>query len=193
MFKVFSLLIVIAAHSAFAQDTLKVLFVYGSKPMAKGEKKLFGGIHGGHVSLQYKDAFASFIRKGSLHIFPRKEKHSGIMIEKDMNFRLDTSVSKYLIIDVPINSTQAMALDSIITSRLDAPTYDYAFCGFRCASSAYEMMASAGIYKHYSNRKIKLKYFYPKLLRKRMLKEARKKHWKIIYREGSKMRKWEKD
>ena len=53
MCKIFSLFIVIICHNLCAQDTLRVLFVYGSKPNSKGEVKKFGGIHGGHISLQY--------------------------------------------------------------------------------------------------------------------------------------------
>lgn len=176
-----------------AMDTLKILFVYGSKPLAKDEPKLFGGIHGGHVSLKYQQAFASFVHKGRLHLFPRKKIHSEYIIEKDKNFREDTSTSRYIIVDIPINDTQSKALDSVISQRLKHPGYDYAFLGFRCASSAYEVLASAGIFKRYSSTKIKLKFFYPKRLRKHVLKQAKKNHWHLFWRPGKATRKWEKD
>lgn len=179
--------------SLFAGDTVKILFVYGSKPIAKGEKKFFGGLHGGHVSLQYRGGFASFTHSGSLHIFPRRKVHSKFIIEKDDHFRADTSISKYVIIDIPVDSSESRSLDSIITQRLKDPEYDYAFFGFRCASSAYEVLSRAGTYIRYSRRKIIFKFFYPKLLRKRLLNEARQKHWKLTFKEGIPTRKWESD
>ncbi len=193
MIRIGVLMALILGQNLFAQDTLKILFVYGSKPNAKGEPKMFGGIHGGHVSLKYKDAFASFIHVGSLHFFPCKSRHSDYIIERDNHFREDTSISRYVIVDIPITNEQAHALDSVISCRLKNPEYDYAFLGFRCASSAYEVLAAAGIVKHYSKRKIKLKYFYPKLLRKQFLRNAKKNHWKLTFRPGKTTRKWEKD
>jgi hypothetical protein len=187
------LILLFISFKVCVNDTLKILFVYGSKPIAKEELKIFGGINGGHVSLKYKEAFASFVHKGSLHLFPRKKIHADYIVEKDRNFREDTSISRHVIVDIPINDTQAKALDSVISQRLKHPGYDYAFLGFRCASSAYEVLASAGIFKRYSKTKIKLKFFYPKRLRKHVLKQANQHHWHMHWRPGKATRKWEKD
>lgn len=192
--KYICLLIVLTSVNVSAHDTLKVLFVYGSKPLVKGESRSFGGIHGGHVSLKYKTAFASFVHEGKLHLFPKKKAlHSKFIVEKDRDFREDTSISRYVIISIPINDMQSKILDSILTQRLKNPSYDYAFLGFRCASSAYEVLSSAGIFKHYSYSRIKFKFFYPKRLRKYLLREAKKNQWPLFWRSGIKSRKWEKD
>lgn len=55
------------------KDSVLVLFVYGSKPLAANEEKWFGGIHGGHVSVQYKDKFISFIPNNGFHYFSKKK------------------------------------------------------------------------------------------------------------------------
>lgn len=176
-----------------AQDSVKILFLYGSKPIAKSETKQFGGIHGGHVNIQYKDGYASFIPYDGFHIFAKKKKYSKWVIEKENNFVFDTTDGRYLILNIPIANHQAKAIDSILTKRLDSTIYDYAFIGMRCASAAYEILATANIYPKIGLGRMKINYFYPKLLRKKMLKEARKKQWRFIFRKGKTTRKWEKD
>ncbi len=177
-----------------ANDTLRILFAYGSKPKGNGETHWFGGLHGGHVSISYKGEYASFVPDGAVHIFPkRKNKKSAFIIEKEGNFVYDTTDSRYLILSIPINQQQSRKIDSTLRMRLfDAP-YDYAFLGMRCASAVYEVLATAGLYPICSYRKMSCKYFYPKLLRKQLLKQASALGWGIYYRPGRKYRKWEKD
>ena len=121
------------------------------------------------------------------------KKCSKWVIETENSFVFDTTESLYLLITIPINQSQSKAIDSILSKRLKRTIYDYAFVGMRYASAAYEVLSSAHIYPQLSYSRMKLKYFYPKLLRKRLLKEAKKKKWTIFYREGKKSRKWEKD
>ncbi len=70
---------------SFAQsDTLfiKVNFLYGSKPLKEfknSETKHFGGIHGGHVSLELDNLDYSFGTSGTFHIFAHKKRRSEIM------------------------------------------------------------------------------------------------------------------
>src|SRR5687768_12892475 len=49
-------LFVLGAPSLMAQtpDTLKILFIYGSRPArgSEGERKWFGGLNGGHVGIE---------------------------------------------------------------------------------------------------------------------------------------------
>jgi hypothetical protein len=177
-----------------AQDSIQLLFTYGSKPIVDGEASWFGGLHGGHVSINYKGAYASFVPDGGVHVFAKKKhKQSAFMIEKDDDFVFDTSNARYLILTIHVTKGQARKIDSILRQRLFEAPYDYAFFGMRCASAAYEVLSNAGIYPKYSLRKMKYKYFYPKLLRKKLLKEAHTKGWHCYYRAGRKSRKWEKD
>lgn len=175
------------------KDSVLVLFVYGSKPLAANEEKWFGGIHGGHVSIQYKNKFISFIPHDGFHYFSKKNKKSAFVIEEENYFVFDTTNSRYLIISIPVDSIQKTKLDSVCEQRLKDPVYDYAFIGMRCASAAYELLSAAGIYKTHRLGYLKRKYFYPKLLRKKLIKEAKSKHWHMIYRKGKATRKWEKD
>ncbi len=179
--------------SVHAQDTIKVLFSYGSKPNARGESRWFGGIHGGHVSISYKRQYASFVPDGEVHIFPKKKQASAFVIERDGQFLFDTTDSRYLIICIPADSQTIARKDSILQNRLYKPGYDYALFGMRCASAAYEVLSASGLYPRYAIKRQAFKYFYPKLLRKKLLKQARKNKWKTIYRPGRKTRKWERD
>jgi hypothetical protein len=176
-----------------AQDTIKILFSYGSRPHAKGESRWFGGIHGGHVSISYYHQYASFVPNGDAHVFPKKKQASAFIIERDGQFIFDTTDSRYLILYIPADSQTIAKKDSILQCRLNKPGYDYALFGMRCASAAYEVMASAGLYPKYSRKKQVIKYFYPKLLRKKLLRQAKKNNWKMVYRPGRKTRKWEMD
>ncbi|MDI1232823.1 MAG: hypothetical protein PSX81_00920 [bacterium] len=177
-----------------AQDTLQILFSYGSKPNTKAESKWFGGIHGGHVSISYKGGYASFVPAGGFHIFSHnKNKKSVFAREEANNFIFDTANSRYLILYIPVDKRQSNKVDSIISQRIVEAPYDYAFFGMRCASAAYEVLSGAGIYPKYSLRKMSIKYFYPKLLRKEIYKEVRAHSWKYFYRAGRKSRKWESD
>ena len=183
----------ITSQSLFASDSIRVLFVYGSKPKVESENKWFGGIHGGHVSVEYKGAYISFLPDGSFHVVSKKKKHSTFVLETEGAFVFDTTLSRYLIITIPIDSIQQRSFDSIAAQRLDSVPYDYAFFGMRCASAAYEMLSSAGIFPKMGLKNMVKKYFYPKLLRKELLRKAKRNKWTIVYRPGRKTRKWEKD
>ncbi len=189
------LLINLFLHPTYGikKDSVLVLFVYGSKPLTSGEEKWFGGIHGGHVSIQYKNKFISFIPNDGFHYISKKNKKSAFVIEEENYFVFDTTNSRYLIISIPVDSIQKAKLDSVCEQRLKDPVYDYAFIGMRCASAAYELLSAAGIYKTKRLGTLKRKYFYPKLLRKKMIKEAKLNHWHMVYRKGKTSRKWEKD
>jgi hypothetical protein len=142
-----------------ALDTVRVLFVYGSKPKAKGEARWFGGIHGGHVSVQYGNKFASFVPDGKFHLI-RSKKHinSTFITETGDRFVFDTTESRYLIVSIPVDSIQKRRLDSLVEKRLKTSPYDYAFIGMRCASAAYELLSGAGIYPKMSINKMSRKF-----------------------------------
>jgi hypothetical protein len=187
------LLVFCISLSLLGQDTVRVLFLYGSKPKAKGEPRLFGGIHGGHVSVEYGSGYASFIPKGKLHIFNKDQFHSRFVTETANSFVYDTTDSRYMIMSIPVTAVQKRALDSVIAKRLRRSPYDYAFFGMRCASAAYEILSSAHIFPGISRHAMVRRFFYPKKLRKMMLREAKRNKWSIIYRPGKTTRKWESD
>jgi len=184
--------------NANAQNkTLKVHFLYGSKP-AKGfkhvERNWFGGIKGGHVSLEVDEYVIGFEPKGKFHVFAKdKDRHSFYVFQPLKDWAKDTASKKYLTIVLPLREEQYRELKQIHQKYRDNTPYDYAFFGFRCAASTYEILAQLDLSPLKGRHSTVLKYFYPKLLRSFMIKDAKKKGYAVIYHEGRTSRKWEKD
>lgn len=168
-----------------AQDSffLKVHFLYGLKPKSefKGtEPKWFGGKLGGHVGIESSsNRILNFVPHGSFHWFAKKkDKHSMYAVHDSSSFYSilgghPDSVKKIVVI-IPISLQQKNAFDSIAACYLKQTPYDYALFGMRCGAASYEILAQLGIMKRYSYRKTYRKIFYPKKLRKRLLKKAKK-------------------
>src|SRR4051812_35120801 len=79
--------LVLIPYAASAQDTqsIRVQFLYGSKPLKKyksSERKWFGGMAGGHTGIQIdSNSFLSFEGTGRFHpINHRRTKHSSYKI-----------------------------------------------------------------------------------------------------------------
>lgn len=174
-------------------DTVKVHFLYGSKP-AKGykktEAKLFGGIKGGHVNIEAHGYVLDFL-PGKNPLLPSKKSPTG-------GYHLNTSTSidstdKWLTIYIPINTLQSQKLDSIFKTFSENTPYDYAIFGMRCAAASYDVLSKIGLFPELPVHKNVAKHFYPKLLRKKMIKWAKKNNYTVIRHEGKASRKWEKD
>jgi hypothetical protein len=182
-------------QSLMAKDTLHVIFSYGSVPKASGESKWFGGIHGGHVSVGYQGRFISFLPNGNVQVFKSKKKEGVFVLETEGNFVFDTTGSRYAIFSIPVDSGTIQQFDSISKSKLDSAGYDYAFFGMRCASAAYDLLNLSGVpeFPKIGRKRMVKNYFYPKKLRKKFFKLAKKKQWYVLYRPGRKTRKWERD
>src|SRR5690606_17094252 len=67
---------------------------------------------------------------------------------------------KKICIRIPINNSQYNRLDSIMDRYLDSVPYDYAFLGFRCASSTYEILHKVGIMPKSRFPGVKWRIFY---------------------------------
>jgi hypothetical protein len=179
--------------TAIANDSIRVLFVYGSRPIDKVEDKWFGGIHGGHVSVSYQNGFASFIPASGIQIFDQHTINSKFTCEYGNQFVFDTTDSRYLIISIPADSCQYNRLDSCIREFVNKSPYAYTFFGMRCASAAYHLLSLAGVLPELKQSQLWRRYFYPKLLRKELIKMARQNAWPMVYRSGRTSRHWEKD
>lgn len=178
--------------------TVKLHFVYGSKPKTafkKTEAKQFGGIHGGHVYIEFNHKIISYgTNNGKWHIFPHKSKSAGkYRVDKDLKWHGDTGKLKITTIVIPITEKQLQKFKEIETKYFEKTPYDYAFIGMRCAAGAYDVLCKAEVCKPKSRLGIISKNFYPKRLRVKLLKRAQKEHWAIIKQEGRKSRKWESD
>jgi hypothetical protein len=193
-------LVLLLSGVSFGQDTnsIKVYFLHGSKP-ASGHKKtepyLFGGKHGGHVSIGIDTAIVSFTNYDGFHIFPHREEIKGVFIYESLQgFLRDTANRKYTIFKVPLSDSQYVKLKKIVDSYSygQAP-YDYAFFGMRCASAAYDILSQINLFKRKSTFGNIVSNFYPKLFRKKMLQLAKKNRYPVKTQKGCKSRKWECD
>jgi hypothetical protein len=63
----------------------------------------------------------------------------------------------------------------------------------RCAAASYDVLSQIGLFKPKSKNWMVNRIFYPRRLRKRMLKMAAEKGYKSHKQPGRKTRKWEKD
>jgi hypothetical protein len=179
------------------QKYVTIHFLYGSKPAHgyKGtEQKAFGGIHGGHVSMEIDSSIFSFTPKYGWHIVARHHKIEGGYIVQDYTaWANDTSGDKYTSIRIPLTDTQYTVLIDLKKKLLAESPYDYAFLGMRCASACADVLSRIGIVKARSNFGFIRKNFYPKRLRRKLLRYAKKQNLEVTRTEGRKSRKWERD
>jgi hypothetical protein len=195
-----ALLFLFFSNVASASDSLfvKLHFVYGSKPKhhhKTTELKYFGGIHGGHVYMEVDNEIVSFgLDNGQWHVIAHKKKIVGkYRIDKDLVWCGDTGKLKITTIVIPISKQQLQKFKSTKQLYLEKAPYDYAFIGMRCAAGAYDMLCKSEVCQRLSRGRTITKYFYPKKLRKRLLKRADKENWLVLKQEGRTSRKWEKD
>jgi len=173
--------------------TIKINFLYGSRP-AQGhhhdESKLFGGIKGGHVNIEAGGRVLDFT-PGNNPLFPNNKKPSGGFSIHHTSRLTDTD--KWKTVVVPVSQDQYTALQKLFDSVTAKTPYDYAIFGMRCAAASYDVLSKIGLFKEYPNSKNIATHFYPKLLRKKVLKWADKNNYTIISNEGRQSRKWESD
>lgn len=190
--------------SSFAQDTawLKVHFLYGSKPHKQfkaTEHKWFGGMLGGHVGIEGdSNLIVNFTPHGEFHWFAKKHnRHSRYVVHSYDGFYAimgsgGDSVKK-AIVYVPVTPQQKLQFDSLTRAYRNATPYDYALFGMRCGAAAYDILGHIGVLPAYGYGKTWKKIFYPKKLRKRLLKKANQQHWLVVREDGTYKRKWETD
>lgn len=189
------------------QDTLRILFIYGSRPASgyeKTERKWFGGIHGGHVAMEIgPDSVLSFrSTEYPCHFFPHRKFSSKFEMKTvygawetfpPHNYKVEDL--KRLVVAIPITPNQKWKIDSIAHKYLHHTPYDYATAGMRCASAVYEIMAKAGLARDFGS-STWWKIIMPKDLRSWCLKKAdspRGRGWSLYSFPGSSHRVWEDD
>jgi hypothetical protein len=195
------LLLLFFAGEAYSQaDTshvIKVNFLYGSKPKRKfrnTEVRSFGGLHGGHVSIQLGDTDYGFgPTVMPVHIFPKRRRQSVFEARELQGQTRYSSGNKTVMFIIPVSQRQLESLDSMHKAYCKVPPYDYAFFGMRCASATQDILSSTGLVKRKGRLATILTTFYPKRLRKRMLKLAKARGYQVICTEGKATRKWERD
>lgn len=198
----FTIIFVLFFFAALSQDTLKVHFLYGSKPKKDHkdtEQKWFGGVWGGHVGIEAdRGKILSFIPNGEFHLFAKnKDKHSMFAEHNSKSFYeilggISDSV-KRAVVFIPVSKEQKQKFDSLGAVYLKQTPYDYALFGMRCGAAAYEILAQLNILPGYSIEKTSREIFVPKKLRKRLFKKAEANNWIVYKQNGSAKRIWEED
>lgn len=176
-------------------DTIKLNFLYGSVP-AKGykneEPKWFGGLKGGHVNIEANGKVLDFRPNGQCAILPdNKKPNGGFYLSQSLYW--DTATTKWVSIKIPVTRQQLLKLTDVFIDVATKTPYDYAVFGMRCAAASYDVLSEIGLVKKMSEKNNIISNFYPKLLRKRMLKWAKKNNYPVYYHEGRTSRKWETD
>jgi hypothetical protein len=192
--------LIVSSFVLNAQDSsyIKIHFKYGSKPdkkFKKTESKYFGGLHGGHVTVEIGDSIYGFSPAGGgARIFAKKSHSNGYFhLESEYKYTYDENADKLTSITIPITKEELHDLRIHVNNYLQNRPYDYALFGMRCAASAHEMLSVAGVFKKRKKFFSIFYNFYPKKLRKRILDKAFEENYEIIHQEGRKERKWEKD
>lgn len=177
---------------------IKVHFLYGSKPLkkykGKTEMEYFGGIHGGHVTIEIDSIDYGFSPSGRVHMIARRKKHSQFTGKFTHNLPPYPKGYKLVSFEIPITAFQYDKLQAIQANYLANPPYDYAFFGMRCSAATEEILGQIGVLEKKKRRKQIIRHnFYPKKLRKRMFQLAKENNYRIIAQDGRPTRKWEKD
>lgn len=195
-FLLFSL--VFSSAQTDTSHTIKVHFLYGSKPLKKfkaTEMKYFGGMHGGHVTIEVDSIDYGFAPTGKVHMLPHKRKcHSQFSGKHTHNQPPYPKGYKVVSFTIPISEEQYSQINKIHNHYLAKPPYDYAFFGMRCSAATEDILGQIGVLKKKKRKsKIVRTNFYPKKLRKRMFKLAEKNKYTVVKQDGRPTRKWEKD
>ena len=175
---------------------IRVRFLYGSKPKRSAkdiEPKYFGGIHGGHVTIEVDSLDYGFEPANGFHILAHGKHFKSDFVARKTPVERYGPGSKMATVLIPLTDKQYKQLNEIHSCYCANTPYDYAFFGMRCAASAEHILELIGLSRPRGITATITSTFYPKMLRKRLLKLAAKKHYEIIRQEGRNTRIWEKD
>ena len=172
-------------------------FRYGSTPLKDfpEEKKVFGGMLGGHVFIEINHIFYGFERgdEKSHHLFPRK-RYNAVFKKETLEYFKDSEKFNQLVsFEIKLNPDQELKLYSIVEEYHKNVPYDYALFGMRCAAATYHILSQIEFFPKASKLRSFFLMPYPAFLRKRMFKIARQSNWEIKTQSGSEKRKWEMD
>lgn len=175
---------------------IKIHFLYGSKPkhkFKKTEPKLFGGLHGGHVSIEVDGHDYGFHRYKGFHIIAHKKKCKSYFSDSLILSNRYLKKQQSAVISISITNNQYQQLNKIHKNYCANTPYDYAFLGMRCAAATQDILGQIGIVKSKTKFATILSTFYPKKMRKKIFKIAKTNNYELIINNGANTRKWEND
>lgn len=192
------ILFCILTYGLTAQMVL-VHFIHGSKPRAAfrhTEKKWRGGLWGGHVGLEFEsDCVVDFFPKGKVHWVAKRGRAEGQFAVRNREgfwgyFGLPSDSLRRTTVTIPISDEQSKRLGNLVWGYAQRSPYDYAFFGMRCTSASYDLLMESGILKKHARHSIVLRYFYPRKLRKHLLRLANEQGWEVWESAGGARRRW---
>lgn len=190
------ILLLIPLLSISQTDTLVIEVIYGSKPLAKGERHWFGGKLGGHIGLRIgKDSVMHFVPGGRVAATNINSDIGRYLISSSKQFyrTFHADTTKICQIFIPVSSAQKQKLLTDSNPFLKEGPYPYAFFGMRCAAACYHLLSLADVTKDLSRSRMTWKFFYPRKLRKHLFREAKSNGWIVKQTPGSTKRKWDHD
>lgn len=189
------------------QKSIVVSIVHGHKISAKQyresrtfikgvKKKSVGGLKGGHVEVHIKGFVYGFTDdppRKMPHIFGHKKNSNGIFKKfAERKWQENNHGNKVTFVEIPISEEQFEGVISTYENNVANCPYDFALLGRRCASSCYEILANAGLFKKRSRLGTNLGILHPRAFRKYLLKLAEEKNYTVRIQEGSLNKKWDK-
>lgn len=177
---------------------LVIHFLHGyiRKRHCEDPKTTVGGLLGGHIEWEIEDTVYGFqyADRKKIHFYSRKQPAAfgGLFTRKSKaNWLKETKNDRITSIFIPLGEGQRVRLVDILEAYHRQAPYDYAFLGMRCASATFELMAEIGLLPKKSRRYYILHAFYPRQLRKRLVKWAKKNKFQVLKKEGIESRFWE--
>lgn len=179
-------------------DEISIHFIHGSYPK-KGctdQRTRVGGLLGGHIEIEMDGLVYGFEFEDQhhIHIFPAKSRasfNSKFTLKKKADWHTETKHDKITSIKIPVTALRKKALQDKLLMHYKKAPYDYAFFGMRCASATYEDIAGLGILPEKSRFQYIIHAFYPRPLRKKMLRWARNNDINVEFKAGIGCRVWE--
>ncbi len=171
-----------------------VHFIHGSVPKKNCfyKKKRLGGYLGGHIEIENQGYVYGFVYDSlPINIFPKKKFNSKFEKRKKEIWIKKTKYDKITSIKIPINQLQQKKIDSILISYVKKPPFDYAFFGQRCTSATIGVLSKAGVFKNIGEYQAILAFYYPRLLRKTLIKYAAKNKLDVFKKQGVSCHSWE--
>lgn len=185
-------------RSITTEDTIVLHFIHGSIPKKNCEDQRIrvGGLLGGHVEIEVDGLVYGFEfkNKADIHLFPRMHRNnfnSKFTIKKKEDWLKETESDKITSIFIPIERDKKIPLINTLASYQKEIPYDYSFFGMRCTSAAYEIISELGVFPKKSRVRYIVTAFYPRQLRKKLIKWAKNNTLHVRLKEGIKCRTWD--
>ena len=149
---------------------------------------------GGHVVMEIGPYVYGFnFVHGKFHIIPARHKPSGYYEKYTVaGWNEHATGNKMTTIRIPVTDSQFVSIQYMYELEVKQTPYDYAFFGMRCAASCYQMLSNIGILERSSKGQCMKKAFYPRPLRRKLLRLASDNNYQVIIQNGRGTRVWER-